>query len=134
MSDAGNELEIEKAKVNAICESAREAIITGTLDGIVTGWNIGAERMFGYRAEETIGKSFTIVIPPEDRKREHEIFERLRQGERTADYETRRIHKDGHIIEISATFSPIRDGIGRIVGVVTVANDIRSEEHTSELQ
>jgi PAS domain S-box-containing protein len=110
--------------LDLIRDYANEAIITRNLDGIVTSWNRAAERMFGYQAEEMIGTPFSVVVPEEDRKRESEILDRVRQGERTEDFETRRLRKDGRIMEVSVTSSPIRDDIGRVVAVLSIANDV----------
>jgi len=124
MSENKNTPSIQNAELSAICDSAREAIITRTLEGVVTRWNRGAQRLFGYSADEVLGKSIDIIVPVANSKHEYEIVERTRRGERTEDYETSRLHKDGRMILVSVTFSPIRDEIGHIVGVLTVANDI----------
>jgi PAS domain S-box-containing protein len=124
MSGNKNTPSIQNAELSAICDSAREAIITRTLEGVVTRWNRGAQRLFGYSADEVLGKSIDIIVPVANSKHEYEIVERTRRGERTEDYETSRLHKDGRMILVSVTFSPIRDEIGHIVGVLTVANDI----------
>src|SRR6266581_3287788 len=97
----------EISQLAVIRDLAKEAIITGTLDGIVTSWNNAAERMFGYRAAEITGKSFLTAVPEESREQELEIFERVRRGERTDEYETRRIHKGGRILEISVSYGPL---------------------------
>src|SRR5262245_49297751 len=124
MSENTNTASIQNAELSAICDSAREAIITRTLEGVITRWNRGAQRIFGYTADEVLGKSIDIIVPAANSKHEYEIVERIRRGERTEDYETNRLHKDGRMILVSVTFSPIRDEIGHIVGVLTVANDI----------
>src|SRR5262252_4041404 len=124
MSGNTNTPSIQNAELSAICDSAREAIIARTLEGIVTRWNRAAERIFGYSADEVLGKSVDIIVPAANSKHEHEIVERIRRGERTEDYETSRLHKDGRIISVCVTFSPIRDEIGHVVGVLTVENDI----------
>src|SRR5215831_7943224 len=128
MSGNKNTPSIQNAELSAICDSAREAIIARTLEGIVTRWNRAAERIFGYSAGEVLGKSVDIIVPAANSKHEHEIVERIRRGERTEDYETRRLHKDGRIISVSVTFSPIRDEIGHVVAVLTVENDISERE------
>jgi PAS domain S-box-containing protein len=124
MSGNKNTSSIQNAELSAICDSAREAIITRTLEGVVTRWNRAAERMFGYTADEVLGKPIDIIVPAANSKHESEIVERIRRGERTEDYETKRLHKDGRIISVSVTFSPMRDEIGHIVGVLTVENDV----------
>jgi len=119
-----NKLQRQQAELTAIRESVREAIITRALDGIVTAWNTAAERIFGYSGDEIVGKSFDVLVPRENREQELEILQRVRRGERTEDYDTLRIHKDGRIVEVSVTFSPIRYHSGQVVGVVNVEDDI----------
>lgn len=116
----------EQAKLYlaAVIESADDAIMSKTLDGIVTSWNSGAERLFGYTAEEMIGRSITILIPPDHPNEEPEIIARLRRGERIEHYETRRIRKDGTIVDISLMVSPIIDEEGKIIGASKIARDI----------
>jgi PAS domain S-box-containing protein len=113
-----------EAFLSTIIESADDAIISKTLDGVITSWNPGAERIFGYSPEEVIGKPITILIPPEQHNEERTILDKLRRGERVEHYETRRRRKDGTIIDISLTVSPVRDGEGRIVGASKIARDI----------
>src|SRR5262249_11673768 len=94
----------------AIVESSDDAIISKNLDGIITTWNRGAERLFGYKADEVVGRPVTMLMPPERVDEEPGILARLRRGERIDHYETVRRHKDGTRIDISLTVSPIRDG------------------------
>jgi PAS domain S-box-containing protein len=108
----------------AIVESSDDAIISKSLDGTILSWNKGAERIFGYSAEEVIGKSIYLLIPPERREEEPRIVERLRRGDRIDHYETVRVAKDGRPIEISLTVSPIRDGSGKIIAASKIARDI----------
>jgi PAS domain S-box-containing protein len=108
----------------AIVESAEDAIISKTLDSIITSWNRGAERMFGYTAEEVIGKPVTILIPPDHPDEEPAILARLRKGEPIEHYETVRVTKDGRLIDVSLTVSPIKDASGRIIGASKIARDI----------
>jgi PAS domain S-box-containing protein len=108
----------------AIVESAEDAVVTKTLEGIITSWNKGAERVFGYTAEEAIGKSVTMLIPEDHPDEEPSILARLRRGERIEHYETERVRKDGRRINISLTVSPIRDAGGRIIGASKIARDI----------
>ena len=108
----------------AIVESAEDAVVTKTLEGIITSWNKGAERVFGYTAEEAIGKSVTMLIPEDHPDEEPSILARLRRGERIEHYETVRVRKDGRRINISLTVSPIRDAGGRIIGASKIARDI----------
>jgi PAS domain S-box-containing protein len=118
------ELEQTRARLAAIVASSEDAIISKTLEGIVTSWNAAAERLFGYSSEEMIGQPILRVIPPELQYEEAEILGKLRRGERIERYETIRVRKDGHRIEISLTISPVRDSSGRIVGAAKVAHDI----------
>ena len=112
----------------ALIESADDAIISKTLEGIITSWNKGAERIFGYTAEEAIGKPVTILIPPDHPDEEPSILARLRAGERIEHYETVRVRKDGRHIDISLTVSPIVGPNGQIVGASKIARDI-TEQH-----
>src|ERR1051325_5406997 len=105
----------------ALIESADDAIISKTLDGIITSWNKGAERIFGYTADEIIGKPVTILIPPDHEDEEPAILARLRAGKRIEHYETIRVAKDGRLLDISLTVSPIKDANGEIVGASQIA-------------
>src|SRR2546423_312633 len=113
--------ELAQQYLSAIVESADDAIIGKTLDGIVTSWNRGAREVFGYTAEEMIGKSISLLIPPGHPNEEPGILARLRRGERIDHYETLRVRKDGRIIDVSLTVSPIRDKTGTIIGASKVA-------------
>jgi PAS domain S-box-containing protein len=108
----------------AIVESSDDAIITKDLSDNITSWNKGAERIFGYLAEEAIGKHITIVIPPGYRDEEDRIIERIRRGQRVEHYETVRQRKHGSLIDISLTVSPIKNQQGKIVGASKIARDI----------
>ena len=108
----------------SLVDSADDAIISKTLEGIITSWNKGAERIFGYKPEEAIGHSVTLLIPPGHEDEEPTILSKLRAGERVEHYETVRIHKDGRLLYVSLTVSPIRDATGRIVGASKIARDI----------
>ncbi|MFN2542182.1 MAG: PAS domain S-box protein [Chthoniobacterales bacterium] len=108
----------------AVVESSDDAIITTDLNGIITTWNIGAERLFGYEAGEIINKSVTTIIPAERQGEELHILERTRRGERVEHYETIRCHKDGTALNISLTVSPIKDLEGRIVGASKISRNI----------
>ena len=115
----------------AIVESSSDGIISKDLNGIIMSWNGAAERIFGYSAEETIGRPVTILIPQERHSEEEAILERLRRGERIDHFETVRIRKDGSPVDISLTISPIRNAQGRITGASKIARDI-SERKQSE--
>jgi PAS domain S-box-containing protein len=108
----------------AIVESSDDAIISKTLEGIVTSWNRGAETIFGYRPEEMIGHPVAVLFPPDRLSEEDVILGRIRRGERVEHFETVRRHKDGHLIDVSLTISPVRNGSGRIVGASKIARDI----------
>jgi PAS domain S-box-containing protein len=110
--------------LTAIIDSADDAIISKTLEGIITSWNKGAQRIFGYTAEEVIGKPVTILIPPDHLDEEPTILARIRNGERIEHYETVRVRKDGTLVDISLTVSPIRTPEGRIIGASKIARDI----------
>ncbi|MGB8508436.1 MAG: PAS domain S-box protein [Pyrinomonadaceae bacterium] len=110
--------------LTAIIESADDAIITKSLDGIITSWNRGAEHIFGYTAEEVIGKPVTILIPADHSDEEPTILARIRAGERIEHYETVRVRKDGTLVNISLTVSPIRTPDGKIIGASKIVHDI----------
>src|SRR4030095_8872112 len=111
----------------ALIESADDAIISKTLDGIITSWNEGARRIFGYEADEVIGTSVTILIPEGHLDEEPSILARLRAGQRIEHYETVRVRKDGRLIDISLTVSPIRGPEGKVVGASKIARDITEQ-------
>ena len=117
----------------SIVEFSDDAIISKNLDGIITSWNKGAERLFGYLAEEVIGRSVSILIPPERHPEESVIIRRIRRGDRIEHYETVRRRKDGSLIDVSLTVSPMRDAEGKIVGASKIARDI-TERKRSEAQ
>jgi PAS domain S-box-containing protein len=122
----------------AIVASSDDAIISKSLDGVITSWNAGAERIFGYTAEEAVGQSITMLIPPERLSEEEQIINRLSRRERIDHFETIRVAKDGRALNISLTVSPICDRNGRVTGASKVARDItdrkRSEEALQELR
>jgi len=109
--------------LSAIVDSSDDAIISKTLDGIITSWNKSAERLFGYAAEEVIGQPITILIPPDRLREEPEILSSLKRGERVDHFETTRRRKDGTLIDISLTISPIRDRSGKVIGASKVARE-----------
>ena len=113
-----------QAFLAAIVASSDDAIITKTLEGRITSWNAGAERIFGYRPDETIGQSITMLIPTDRHAEETEILSRLKRGEPIDHFETIRRHKDGRPLEISLTVSPVRDQSGRIIGVSKIVRDV----------
>src|SRR5215469_7292163 len=108
----------------AIVESSDDAIIGKDRDGVIMSWNEGAQQVFGYAAEDVIGKPVTVLIPPERHDEEPFILERIRRGEKVEHYETVRQRKDGSLIEISLRVSPVRDDQGIIIGASMIARDI----------
>jgi len=108
----------------AIVESSDDAILSKDLDGVILSWNRGAERLFGYSAEEAVGKPITLIIPPDRLNEEPTILGKIRRGERIDHFETVRQRKDGTLIDLSITVSPIRDDDGHIVGASKIARDI----------
>ncbi len=112
----------------AIVESSDDAIISKDLNGIITSWNEGATRIFGYSSDEVMGKSITVLIPPDRDNEEPEILERIRKGELVDHYETMRRRKDGSLVEISLTVSPVIDESGKIVGASKIARDITARK------
>ena len=112
----------------AIVASSDDAIISKTLDGRITSWNKGAERLFGYTAHEAIGKSIQLIVPPESRGEEAQILDRLRHGERIDHLEIVRVHKDGRKVDVEVTISPVHDRHGHIIGASTTARDITSRK------
>jgi PAS domain S-box-containing protein len=118
----------------AIVESSDDAIVSKTLDGIITSWNPAAQRLFGYAPEEVIGRPISILAAPD---RENEMpanLERIRRGEKVDRYETVRRRKDGSLVEVSLTVSPIRDQTGRILGASKIARDITARKQAEERQ
>jgi len=110
----------------ALVESSDDAIIGETLDGCVTSWNRGAESIFGYHRTEALHKHISVIIPPERAREESVILEKVRQGQSVEHYETVRQRKDGRLIDVSVTISPIRDARGGIIGAAKIARDITS--------
>jgi len=111
----------------AIVRDSDDAILSKTLDAVITSWNPGAERMYGYTAAEVIGKPVSILAPTDLANDIDSIMARIKMGERVHHYETVRKHKDGHLLDVSLTVSPIRDGQGRIVGASAIARDITAQ-------
>ena len=126
--------ELDRERLAAIVSSSNDAIIGKTLDGIITSWNAGATRMYGYTAEEMLGRSVTVLMPEEIRDQEEAILARLRRGERIEHFDTVRLTRDGRRIDVSLAISPVRDGSGRIVGASKVARDISERKRAEELQ
>ncbi len=117
-----------RARLAAIVESSDDEIISTTLDGTIVTWNAGAARVFGYTAEEVVGKSNLFLVPPDRQAEKQELIERLQHGKPTEHLETVRIAKDGRRIDMALTISPIRDESGRIIGVSTIGRDITARK------
>jgi PAS domain S-box-containing protein len=113
-----------RALLVAIVEASDDAIVSKTLDGVITSWNVGAERIFGYSRAEAVGRSIDIIIPADRLAEERDILRRLRRGERIDHYETVRRTKDGRLLDISLTFSPVKDRTGNVIGASKIARDI----------
>jgi PAS domain S-box-containing protein len=113
-----------RTRLAAIVESSAEAIIGTTLDGIITSWNQGAERLYGYTAAEMVGQSLARLIPPDLPDDLPQMLARLRRGEPIAHYETQRLAQDGTRLDVALTISPMRDGAGQLIGASTIARDI----------
>jgi PAS domain S-box-containing protein len=124
--------EAKLARLAAIVESSDDAIISVTLEGRITSWNAGAARIFGYKADEMIGQPITRIIPPELHGEEEQIFARLKRGDRIEHYETTRVAKDGHRIDISLTVSPVHDKAGKVIGASKVARDVTERKRAEE--
>jgi PAS domain S-box-containing protein len=118
----------------AIVDSSDDAILSKNLDGVITSWNRGAERLFGYAANQIIGKSVLLLIPAERHNEEPEILGRIRRGERIEHYETVRLRKDGSLVDISLSVSPVRGANGRIVGASKIARDITERKQAQARQ
>jgi PAS domain S-box-containing protein len=116
----------------AIVESSDDAIVSKTLEGVIQSWNAGAERLFGYAAAEAVGQHVFLVIPPERRAEEEEILAALRAGRRVEHFETERRRKDGRLVPVSLTISPIRDETGKVVGASKVARDVTERRQVEE--
>jgi PAS domain S-box-containing protein len=118
----------------AIIESSDDAILSKDLDGVILTWNAGAEQLFGFTAGEAIGQRATIIIPADRLEEEPAILDKTRRGERIRAFETVRQRKDGSLVDISLTISPIRDSLGRVVGASTIGRDISELKRTRERQ
>ncbi len=120
--------EVANERLAAIVESSDDIIASKTLDGVITSWNRGAERVLGYTADEVIGRHVSMLMPPELIEDMPRILDRVRRGERVDHYRTRRRRKDGTIVDVALTVSPIRDGDGEIIGASKIGRDITHEK------
>src|SRR6266496_3150230 len=125
-------LQLDAEMLAAIVATSDDAIISKNLDGMITTWNRGAERIFGYTAEEAIGKRITLIIPPDRQAEENEILRRVGSGERVDHFETVRMRKDGTTFDVSVTVSPLRDSAGTVIGASKVARDISKQKRAEE--
>ena len=132
ITDRKHEEEV-RARLAAIVASSDDAIVSKSLDGIIRTWNRGAERIFGYRAEEAVGRHITLIIPEERRSEEDMVLGKIRAGEIVDHFETVRRTKDGRLIDISLTVSPIRDPRGRVIGASKIARDITERKRMDAL-
>ncbi|WCK05649.1 PAS domain S-box protein [Agrobacterium tumefaciens] len=121
-------------RMTAIIQSSDDAILAKDLNGIITDWNRGAEQLFGYTVEEAVGRSVTMLIPPDRADEEPAILARLRRGEKIDHYETVRKRKDGTFVDISLSVSPIRNRIGHVIGASKIARDITERRRAEEQQ
>ena len=124
--------EEEIQKLANVVESSDDAIITKSLDGIITSWNKGAEKIYGYTPSEVIGQKISILVPPSINEEITELIERIAHGERIHHYETLRLKKDGKIINASITLSPVHDTSGKLVAISTIARDITENKKAEE--
>jgi len=131
--DAAREARAVADRLAAIVHSSEDAIISKDLDGLVTSWNPAAERMYGYRADEVIGRSIRLIIPADRGGEDEAVIARIRRGEHVPLFETIRIHKDGTSVPIALTVSPVYDSTGRVVGASKIARNI-SDRKRAEAQ
>jgi PAS domain S-box-containing protein len=124
--DIGDRLRVDELRFRlaAIVESSDDAIISKDLNGIITSWNRGAERVFGWSEKEIVGRSVLTLIPQNLQHEEPEILRKLRAGERIDHFNTERVHKDGHLVDVSLTISPVKNAQGQVIGASKVARDI----------
>jgi PAS domain S-box-containing protein len=124
--------EESNSRLAAIVEWSDDAIVTEDIDGIITSWNGGAQRMFGYAPDEIIGKPITLLIPENRLNDERNSLARVKRGERIEPYDTVRQRKDGSLTEISVTISPLRDAAGITIGASRIARDITDRKQAEE--
>ena len=124
--------EMASIRLAAIVESSDDAIIGKDLNSVITSWNKGAEKIFGYTASEMVGTSILRLIPADRQDEENQILEKIKRGESVVHFETLRQTKDGRLIDVSVTVSPIKDATGKVVGVSKVARDITEQKRMEE--
>jgi two-component system, sensor histidine kinase and response regulator len=130
--DEEKRIAVDRALLATIVDSSQDAVIGKDLDGLITSWNAGAERLFGYSAGEVLGRSVSILMPPDRSHEEEDIDARLLRGERMAHFESVRQAKGGRLIEVSLSISPIKDEAGRIIGFSKIASDITDRKRSEE--
>ena len=130
----GGQADYFEQRLSAIVECSEDAIVSKDLSGVITTWNRAAERLFGYTAEEAVGRPIMMLIPRDRQAEEEAILDSIRRGKPVARYETWRQRKDGSLVPIALTVSPLRDGSGRIIGASKIARDITSELQMREQQ
>lgn len=133
-SVAHKSLEAAAQRLAAIVESSDDAILSTDLDGVIDSWNRGAERLFGYRADEAIGRSVALLRPPGRADEEPDILERIKRGERVEHHEGVRRRKDGTLVDVSLSASPIKNGQGRVVGAAKILRDIAERRRIQHQQ
>lgn len=121
---AADESRVERDELAAIVRSAEDAILAKTLDGTITNWNAAAEALYGWTAEEVVGRHISVLVPHDRKDELARIFERLRRGEQVGTFETRRVRKDGTTIEVSLTVSPVKSATGEVIGASAIARDV----------
>jgi diguanylate cyclase (GGDEF)-like protein/PAS domain S-box-containing protein len=121
------------SKLAAIVESSDDAIVGKSLDGIITSWNSGAEKLYGYTKEEAVGNSISLLVPPDRSDETIGLLEQIREGKRVDHYETVRMKKNGDLIDVSITISPVKDYTGSIIGASAIVRDITEKKHTEEM-
>ena len=124
--------QVSRARLAAIVESSDDAIMGRTLDGIIQSWNAGAERLYGYSAEEAKGRPVSILLPPDRLDEEPSILKRIDKGESVDHFETVRARKDGRLVPVALTVSPLRDVTGKVVGMSSIARDITAQKQASQ--
>lgn len=122
----------ELCRLGSIVENSDDAIIATDLDGLIVSWNEGAERIYGYSAEEVIGRSFSLLVPPDRQDEVQEVLDKVRRGERIGHFETVRVRKDGELIFVSRSVSPIRNVQGEITGISGIARDITARKRAEQ--
>ena len=122
-----------RAYLAAIVNSSDDVIISKNLDGVITSWNRAAAKLFGYSPDEAIGKHIGLIVPPEKMEEEYEILDKVRSGQPIDHFETLRRTRDGHLIDVSLTVSPIRDERGKVIGISKVARDISDRKKSEQL-